>query len=307
MKRKTAVLALFCLPAILFMGCSDLRAEDTATSTAAYAEEGGFDYGTTEESAVADAAGNETGTAVYADGQAADDRKIIRTASMTLEARDYEEALAALRAAVDEAGGYIEYTASYADSGARSAEFTCRVPAAQYAPFLEAVQAAGSVLHSEESTQDATGEYVDIEARLNSLRTQEARLLALMEESGSLEELLAVQEKLTEVQYEIERYTGQQKALENSIDYASVFVYVQEVEAYTPAEPDFGARVAAAFSGMLQGVVDGAQGFVIALIYALPFLAVGGAATVVIVLCVRRRRRNRPPVQPPVPPQENRQ
>lgn len=181
------------------------------------------------------------------------------------------------------------------------------MPAAQYAPFLEAVQAAGSVLHSEESTQDATGEYVDIEARLNSLRTQEARLLALMEESGSLEELLAVQEKLTEVQYEIERYTGKQKALENSIDYASVFVYVQEVEAYTPAEPDFGARVAAAFSGMLQGVVDGAQGFVIALIYALPFLAVGGAATVVIVLCVRRRRRNRPPVQPPVPPQENKQ
>ena len=100
MKRKTAVLALFCLPAVLFMGCSDLRAEDTATSTAAYAEEGGFDYGATEESAVADAAGNETGTAVYADGQAADDRKIIRTASMTLEARDYEEALAALRAAL---------------------------------------------------------------------------------------------------------------------------------------------------------------------------------------------------------------
>ena len=43
MKRKTAVLALFCLPAILFMGCSDLRAEDTATSPAAYAEVGGVD------------------------------------------------------------------------------------------------------------------------------------------------------------------------------------------------------------------------------------------------------------------------
>ena len=161
MKRKTAVLALFCLPAVLFMGCSDLRAEDTATSTAAYAEEGGFDYGATEESAVADAAGNETGTAVYADGQAADDRKIIRTASMTLEARDYEEALAALRAAVDEAGGYIEYTASYADSGARSAEFTCRVPAAQYAPFLEAVQAAGLELLE----VNHQGEWVGITAR----------------------------------------------------------------------------------------------------------------------------------------------
>ena len=47
MKRKTAVLALFCLPAVLFMGCSDLRAEDTATSTAAYAEEGGFGAGGT--------------------------------------------------------------------------------------------------------------------------------------------------------------------------------------------------------------------------------------------------------------------
>ena len=304
MKRRTwkaAALALCCL--MLFAGCGAQRAEDTAARTTAYAEENGLDSGAAEASAVADAAGSEAAADAYADGQAADDRKIIRTASMTLEARDYDAALAALRAAVDETGGYIEYTASYADSGARSAEFTCRVPAAQYAPFLEAVRAAGSVLHSEEGTQDATGEYVDLEARLSSLRAQEARLRALTEESGSLEELLAVQEKLTEVQYAIERYTGQQKALENSIDYASVSVYVQEVEAYTPAEPDFGARVLAAFSGMLRGVVDGAQGFVIALIYALPFLAAGGAAAVVIALCVRRRKRRRPPVQPPVPPQ----
>lgn len=295
MKRKTAALALACALVLLGTACADAGAETTAAAqdTAAYVQESGADSGLNETMA---AAGGEADVSVEAG------RQIIRTAHLSLETKQYDEALALVRGAAAESGGYIEHTASYADGGARSTSLTCRIPAAAYAEFLEAVRAAGSVQYAEEGTEDATNEYIDLEARLKSLRTQETRLLALLEESGSLEELLAVQEKLTAVQYEIERYTGEMKALENSIEYATVSVHIEEVETYTPVEPDFGARIAAAFSDMLRGVVSGAQGVVIALVYALPLFAAGGVVTAVVLLCVRRKRRRR---QPPLPPQEN--
>lgn len=303
MKGKTAALALACALALLGTACGSVQTtEETAAahgSTAAHAQENGAGW-----SAAGDTEAEAAGEAL-SDGDAgapAADRQVIRTANLSLETKQYDEALALVRGAAAESGGYIGHTASYADSGARSTSFTCRIPAAAYAEFLEAVRAAGSVQYAEEGTKDATNEYVDLEARLKSLRTQETRLLALLEESGSLEELLAVQEKLTAVQYEIERYTGEMKALENSIEYAAVSVYVEEVEAYTPVEPDFGARIAAAFSDMLRGVASGAQGVIIALVYALPLFAAGGAVTVVVLLCVRRKRRRR---RPPVTPQEN--
>ena len=55
-----------------------------------------------------------------------------------------------------------------------------------------------------------TSAYVDVEARLKSLKLQEERLYAMMEQAGDLETLLAIQNQLTEVQYQIESYTAQQ-------------------------------------------------------------------------------------------------
>ena len=106
----------------------------------------------------------------------------------------FGEAVTLLKQAVGAAGGYVEYSSQYSGGYTKSAEYTCRIPSDRYNLFLESVSGAGSVVRTEESTEDATAQYVDIESRLKSLRTQEERLLKLMEESGSLEELLAVQD-----------------------------------------------------------------------------------------------------------------
>ncbi len=288
-------------------GADSETASATATMDTYAADEGGYTaYADGESASTALAAGNATAVVDDEALASADGRKIIRTASLTVETKAYDEAVGLLREAVSGTEGYIEYTSSYSGGGTRSAEYRCRIPVDRYAEFFEKIEGVGSVVRTEEGADDATNQYVDIEARLNSLRTQETRLLALMEESGSLQELLAVQEKLMEVQYEIESYTGQMKALENSIDYATITVYLEEVRTYTPVEPTFGDRAAQAFTNMLNGIVDGAQGFVILLIYALPVLVIGAVAAVVIVVCVRRSKRRRRPPYPPVPPQENR-
>lgn len=236
-----------------------------------------------------------------------DGRKIIRNTSLTIETKAFNESVSLLKQAVSTAGGYVEYSSQYTGGRTRSAEYICRVPADSYTVFLESVQGAGSVVRTEESTEDATAQYVDLEARLKSLRTQEERLLELMEESGSLEDLLAVQNQLMEVQYQIESYTGQMKALSNRIDYATVTVYLEEVEVYTPVEPTFIQRIDNAFTDMLLNVQDGAEGLVLAVIYLIPLWIFAGVVVIVVVVIVKRRKKKQPkpvpPYYPPVPPQ----
>ena len=220
-----------------------------------------------------------------------DGRKIIRNTELTIETKAFGEAVTLLKQAVSAAGGYVEYSSQYSGGRTKSAEYTCRIPSDQYTLFLESVSGAGSVVRTEESTEDATAQYVDIESRLKSLRTQEERLLKLMEESGSLEELLAVQDKLMEVQYQIESYTGQMKVLTNRIDYATVHVFLEEVEVYTPVEPSFGEEILDAFSDMLRGVKNGAEGLVLAVIYLIPLWIIAAVIVVITVVLVKRRKR----------------
>lgn len=222
-----------------------------------------------------------------------DGRKIIRNTSLTIESKAFTDSVAQIKQAVSDANGYIEFSSLYTGGRTQSAEYICRIPAERYADFMSGVQSAGSVVHTEESTEDATAQYVDMEARLNSLHTQEKRLLELMEESGSLEELLAVQEKLMDVQYQIESYTGQMKALTDRIDYATVSVWLEEVETYTPVQPTFLQRIDNAFSDMLLNVQDGAEDLVLGIIYLIPLWIIGGVGVILGVVLVKRRRRRR--------------
>lgn len=308
MKKRISALFLAFLMLTALTACAGSSAEDSAVSmsasSVAYATESGANYEMAEEeieyeeytteTATEDTAGGvevpEAGTTLPSDG-----RKIIRNTSMTIETKEFDDSFALLKSAVDQVGGYIEYSSQYSGGRTRSADFTCRIPTDQYGAFLQNVQGAGSVVRTEESTEDATSRYVDMEARLKSLRTQEERLLELMEESGSLEELLAVQDKLMEVQYEIESYTQQLKTLSDRIDYATVQIYLEEVETYTPVEPTFGEQIGEAFTNMLIGVREGVQFIVLAVIYLIPLWVVAGIALAVILIIVKRRKRRAPP------------
>ena len=272
--------------------------------------ENGYSETVTEESAEAieeEIGEVEVGVDVNASGAELpeDGRKIIRNTSLTIETKSFDESVSLIKQAVGAANGYIEYSSHYAGGRTQSAEYICRIPSDRYNAFLEGVQGAGSVVNTEESTEDATAQYVDMESRLKSLRTQEERLLELMEESGSLEELLAVQDKLMEVQYQIESYTSQLKVLADRVDYATVRIWLEEVETYTPVEPTFGERIADAFTNMLINVQDGAEFLVIAVIYLIPLWVIGGIAALFIVVLVKRQKRKAPksvlpPYYPPV-------
>lgn len=287
----------------LLTGCGG--SSTAVTSSAAVQEMAG--------AAMEDAAnGTGTGTGVTDLDSGAltpqDSRKIIYNATLWLETKQFDQASADLLEAASQAGAYVQSSESNgsAERGDRSVYYTLRVPADNYSEFLNAAAQAANLVRRSESSQDVTAEYVDLEARLASLEQQRQRLDELAAKAESLEDLLAIEQQRSEVQYQIESYTGQMNVLQDQISYSTVEVYLDEVTELTPQSPSFLSRVGSAFRGSWNGFVSVVQELVIGLIYLLPFLVVAAVVIVLVVLLARRAARKRPqPAQQKRPDGEN--
>ena len=174
-------------------------------------------------------------------------RKIVYNASVRMETTDYDTTRAALQEAVTAANGYLESTdqGGSKDSGSRYTYYTARIPAENYRSFLTAAGEAGNVTSLNESAQDITAEYVDVEARLKALNDQRDRLNALADKAETTADLLEIENQLSDVQYQLESYTGQMRLMDNQVRYSTVDISLQEVRVLTPTATTFGEKFVA--------------------------------------------------------------
>lgn len=187
--------------------------------------------------------------------------KIIYTARLELESKNYDETRAALQEAVDAAGGYMESCDEYSyDGSARSLEMTLRVPQDQYADFLTEAGRTGNLTSRSEQAEDITAQYMDVAARLENLESRRQRLLELQAQAENLGDLLEIESALSDVQYQLESWQRQMDWYDDQVDYCTVVIALQEVKVYTPAaEQSFGQRVGGALSRGWQNFVEGGQ------------------------------------------------
>ena len=276
-------------------------AEGSADSSAASVAAGGFDlqhaaldstpeavnYSLEADDRSLETEYSGTGSAEAA-APAVDSAKIIYTANLTLESKDYEAARSALDSALAEAGGYLESSSEYSSSGSsRSVSLTYRVPQANYQSFLDAVADAGNVTYRSQQADDVTTQYMDVSARLSNLQAQRTRLQQLQAKAENLSDLLQIEDSLTEVQYQIESYTAQQRTYDDLISYSTVDVTVEEVKQITEKTETFGDRVSDAFRRSWRDFGYGAQDFAVGFVAALPTLLVLAVLAAVAVTAAR--------------------
>ena len=220
------------------------------------------------------------------------ERQIIKRASMDVETRDFDEAVKKVKEEVEKNGGYISgsTTGGSKTEGTRYANFTCRIPSESYENFISGSGNFGNVTYLNESEEDVTEEYIDLDARINNLEAQLEKLNELLDKAESLEDMLTIQGYITDTQYELDSYTGRMKALSRQVSFSTVNVSVDEVAVYSANKDSFASRIGNAFFGMWESFVNFLQNFVISLIYALPYLIIIAAAVVVIIVIKRKRK-----------------
>lgn len=231
-------------------------------------------------------------------------RKLIRNVNLEAETENFDELLKDVRRRTEQLGGYIEesYTyngSSYSGNRLRNANLTIRVPAEHLDEFLENVAQVSNVISRNESVTDVTLQYVDLESHKKALLAEQERLLALLEKAESIEDIIKLEERLSQVRYQLESMESQLRVLENQVSYSTVYLYINEVVKLTPVkEQNVWEKISTGFVNSLYDVgntaADFGIGFLIDLPYLLVWVLIIAVAAVIVRLILRQVRRKHP-------------
>jgi hypothetical protein len=243
-----------------------------------------------------------------------EDVKLIRNADLYMEATDLDQACANLEALVNELGGYFEYSnvyqGGYSSSSYRYASYTARIPKEEYDTFLGSLS-DDSVCHlvsKSEDTKNVGQQYADIESHIEMLNTKLTRLNELLAQAENMEDIITLEDAITETEYDLAYYTSSRDSYDNLINYSTFTITIDEVTVLTQvAEPTFGSRMKTALVSGFQSFGAGCQELLIFLTGQIPSLLVLAIIVVVIVALVRRNNRKKAQrrMPPPPPPQTN--
>jgi len=186
----------------------------------------------------------ETGGEILVEKNTTDsNRKIIEKISLNVQTKDFDGFIEKIKEETDELGGYLESTSvdgkTYSDyNDERSAKLVIRVPSENDDEFTEFVSENSYVSHEEITTEDVTLSYVDIQSRLSALKTEKGTLEKLLASAEKLSDVISIQDRLTEVIYEIESYESKLREYDNLVEYTTFTLSVFEVEDETVDEYD---------------------------------------------------------------------
>ena len=222
--------------------------------------------------------------------EASDRRKLIKNVHMDVETEDYPTLIATVTARVEELGGYMENYDSYNENeiGRRGCGMTLRIPAGKLDGFLVQLGEISNIRSRSESVEDVTLQYVDMESHKKMLREEQERLLELLEQAESMEDIIAIESRLTDVRYQLESMEAQLRTIDNQVNYSTVYLNINEVERYTPpVEKGTWERIGTGFMENVYRVGDGIKEFFIGFVVSLPILFVLAVLALAAALIVR--------------------
>jgi len=209
-------------------------------------------------------------------------RKLIKDANLNVETEEFDFLLVDIQNRVNVLGGYLEHFNSsnnsrfgFSGPQSRYASMTIRIPSAQYESFVNMVGEISNVLNRNENVRDVTLQYVDLESRKESLQVEFDRLLELLARAESIEDIIRLEQRLSEVRYNIEWLGSQLRTFDNLVSYSTIYLNIQEVTELTPiAELTFAEKISLGFNTSLKSIGRGFTNFVIWLAVNSPFLLI---------------------------------
>lgn len=322
-KQNVRLLALAAAGLLLVSGltaCGASASKNAYVSETMAAASGGMYKEAAEEDAVADydSAANmkmssaslqergDTGAdSSGSDGQVdtseiPDSRKLIRNVDLSFETTDFDTFVQDIQSKTTALGGYIESSDvsgnAYTDRR-RSAYFTLRIPKPQVDSFLSFAEGEANLTRKYEYTQDITLQYHDTESRKKALQAEYDRLLELMAKAESVDAVIAIEQRLSEIRYQLDSFESDLRRYDNQVDYSTVTVDVSETTVLTASENSgFWSRVQANLESNLEDLGDAVTSFLIWFLASIPVLLVLAILFFIIyriVKVIRSRRKEK--------------
>ena len=212
--------------------------------------------------------------------------KIIYSADATVETTEFDKSIAALEKLLADCGGFVESSSvngsNYYDSARgnvsrRTANYTLRIPSAKFSGVMNSLETLGNVPYTYMYTENVTAQYYDVEARMKAYQAQEARLLEMMDLAETVEDIITIEDKLTDVRYRIDSLQSSLNNWDRRVAYSTLSLTVKEVQVYTPetvTKITYGERLANAFKDSLTGTAEFFKNLLVFLVSILPALVI---------------------------------
>lgn len=308
LKIFSIILAVVFVMALCSCGASSEAYDNAMSTTTSGSASGGTgkyeDFVVMEDAAeieaVAPGATMESGS-IVATGQTQPSlaEKIIYSANAFVETTEFDASVEQVYQMVEQCGGFMEssyisgagYTSTYYNHQTyRSANFTIRVPAEQFAAVSGGLDALGYVTSLETYTDNITTQYYDTQSRLDAYEAEAERLIEMLAMADTVEEMIYIESRLSDVQYSIDSLTSRLKNWQNSVDYSTLYLYINEVAVIrvTPQVTEtYWQQMLTGVKDSLTGIGEFFKDLFMWFVVSLPVLLLLAAVVVLIVFVVR--------------------
>jgi len=305
--KKILALILVIITLLSLCACGAAKSESYDTVASAPAET--WDMVETEEVAV-EGSGLRMESSAEITGAVNDNAaavinadKIIYSANASVETTKFDETLSSLDEMVASYGAFIEsssisgtnyYNRSRGYNSGRHAKYRIRVPSDKFNDVMSGLSILGNITRTNTYTDNITAEYYDTDARLKAYRTQEESLLSMLEKAETIEDIIAIEDKLSEVRYRIESLQSTLRNWDRQVSYSTIELDINEVDEYTPeVKESYGQRLSRAFKNALEGLGNFFEGLLVVLVAAAPTLVILAVIAWLVIFIIRKRRARR--------------
>lgn len=302
------IVTILILSVLMFTGCSGKGLDNAASGTAAdqavlSSDSGGYN-GFMEESAKAAAVDMAAEVSEDMEEEAGvlspeisekdlSSRKLIKTISLSMETKTFDALKGQIEESISSFGGYIENSSYDAPQGGQQYRYyylCVRIPSDNLDAFVGKAGEMGTVTNQSENVEDVTLDYVDKTAYKESLQTEYERVTELLEKAQDLDQILALESKLSQLRYEINSYESQLRTYDNRIDYGTVHIYISEVEYVQETSDTVSSRISNGFRSSLFAVRDFFVNTFVFLVSNLPVILLLAVAAVLVLFAVKKAK-----------------
>ena len=163
-----------------------------------------------------------------------------------------------------------------------------------------ALDTVGNVTYLTSDAENITAQYSDVEAQVKSYDTQEQRLLEIMAQADTVEDMITLESRLSDVRMERERLEAQLQNWDRLVDYSTVSLFLTEVQELTPEpleqEPSYLQQLGGTFMDSVHWMGQAAKLGLKLLVAVIPVLLPIGVVILIVVLSCKaasKRKRNK--------------
>ena len=219
------------------------------------------------------------------------DRKIIQDISIDVETKEFDVFIENVYKQIDSFKGYTQ-SMRISGSGKRYAEWVIRIPCSSSANFTDFINENANVTSKYISAKDVTMSYIDTESRISALKSEKEALESLLKTASSVNDIIDIQTRLTEVIRQLESYEAQLRNMDNLIEYSTVTLSVSEVVRTTNAEGEgMWAQIGNNIKNNASFIGEAAQNIFIFVASALPFFGIMLIIALAIIIPILRKKK----------------